>query len=101
VTDWAGEGMEGETLNLSKMGLRIIIFYCFYPFLKTRGKRRWFIHLSFPYYYLTNYLIILKIKEMFYQRNLTKYIKRYRRKNKKGCDIIVLRIELLVFGIAM
>jgi hypothetical protein len=49
----------------------------------------------------TNYLIILKIKEMFYQRNLTKYIKRYRRKNQKGCDIIVLRIELLVFGIPM
>jgi hypothetical protein len=32
---------------------------------------------------LTNYLIILKIKEMSYQRNLTKDIKRYR-KNKKA-----------------
>jgi hypothetical protein len=70
-------------------------------FFKSKGKRRWFIYLSFPHYYLTNYLIILKIKEMFYQRNLTKYIKRYRRKNKKGCDIIVLRIELLVLGIAI
>jgi hypothetical protein len=37
-----------------------------------------------PIYYLTNYLIILKIKEMFYQRNLTKYIKRYIRKKKKA-----------------
>jgi hypothetical protein len=99
VTDLAG--MEGGTLTLSKMGPRIIIFYCFYPFFKTRGKRRWFIDLSFPYYYLTNYLIILKIKEMFYQRNLTKYINRYRRKKKKGCDIIVLRIELLVLDISM
>jgi hypothetical protein len=34
VTDWAGEGTEGETLTLSKMELRIIIFYCFYPFFK-------------------------------------------------------------------
>jgi hypothetical protein len=33
---------------------------------------------------LTNYLTILKIKKMFYQRNLTKYIRRYKIKNKKA-----------------
>jgi hypothetical protein len=38
MTDWAREGTEGETLTLSKMGLIIIIFYCFYPFLKVEGN---------------------------------------------------------------
>jgi hypothetical protein len=40
VTDWAGEGTEGETLTLSKMGLRIIIFYCFYPFFKKQRETK-------------------------------------------------------------
>jgi hypothetical protein len=89
VTNSAGSGTEGETLTLSKMGLRIIIFYCFYPFLKKKveGNEGGL----YTYRSHTNYLIILKIKEMFYQKNLTKYIKRYRRKNKKGCDISWLR----------
>jgi hypothetical protein len=76
------------------MGLRIIIFYCFYHFLKVEGNEGGL----YTYCSHTTILIILKIKEMLYQRNLTKCIKRYRRKNKKGCDIIVFMIELLVFG---
>jgi hypothetical protein len=102
VADWAGEGTEGETLALSKSCtendyILLLLSFC----KKSRGNRRWFICLSFPYYYLTSYLIISKIKEMFYQTNLTKYIKDIEEKIKKGCNIIVLRIELLILGIAM
>jgi hypothetical protein len=38
VTDWAGEGTEEETLTLSRIGWRIIIFNCFYLFVKVEGN---------------------------------------------------------------
>jgi hypothetical protein len=70
VTDWAGEGTEGETLTLSKIGWRIIIFNCFYFLKKYRETKVVYI----PIVPILLYLIILKIQKI--------YIKRYRRKNK-------------------
>jgi hypothetical protein len=63
VTDWAVEGTEGETLTLSKMGRRIIIFNCFcLNFLKQRETK-------VVYIYLTNYLIILKIRDVLSKKS--------------------------------